>query len=112
MALVVTGHETEFTDPLTMSTGDALKILQRKSEEWPGWVFCESKTGKKGWVPESIVAINAENAVAQQNYDAREVSVMEGEIVRIERTESGWAWVTNMTNEAGWVPLKKLKIVE
>ena len=40
------------------------------------------------------------------------MTVMEGEIVRIERVESGWAWVTNMTNETGWVPLKNLKIVE
>jgi hypothetical protein len=37
---------------------------------------------------------------------------MEGEIVRIESFESGWAWVTNMTDATGWVPLKNLKIVE
>lgn len=112
MALVVAGHEIQFPDPLTMNTGDELQILPRKSEEWPGWVFCESKAGKKGWVPESILTMSAEKAVAKQNYDSREVSVMEGEIVRIEKTESGWAWVTNMTNETGWVPLKNLKLVE
>ncbi len=40
------------------------------------------------------------------------MTVMEGEIVRIESVESGWAWVTNMTDATGWVPLKNLKIVE
>jgi hypothetical protein len=75
-------------------------------------VFCESQTGKRGWVPENIVKIDGISAIAEQSYEAREVTVMEGEIVRIERVESGWDWVTNMTNETGWVPLKNLKIVE
>ncbi len=112
MALVVANYDIQYPDPLTMTTGDQLKILKSKDDEWPGWVFCETQIGKKGWVPENAIKINADSAVAQQNYEAREVSVMEGEIVRIEKVESGWAWVTNMTNETGWVPLKNLKIVE
>lgn len=112
MALVVASYETQFPDPLSMDAGDKLKVLQRTDSEWPGWVFCESSNGKKGWVPEKSLAIDADGAVGQESYVAREVSVMEGEIVRIEKVESGWAWVTNMTNETGWVPLKNLKIVE
>jgi uncharacterized protein YgiM (DUF1202 family) len=112
MALVAISYDKQYPDPLTMKTGDALKIVKRKDDEWPGWVFCESQSGKQGWVPENSVTIDADNAVAQKSYEASEVSVMEGEIVRIERVESGWAWVTNMTNETGWVPLKNLKIVE
>ena len=112
MALVVAGYETKYPDPLVMDAGDKLKIVTRRDDEWPGWVFCESQNGKRGWVPENGVVIDGDAAVAQQSYVAREVSVMEGEIVRIEKEESGWAWVTNMTNETGWVPLKNLKIVE
>jgi hypothetical protein len=112
MALVAVGYDRRYPDPMTMKTGDELRIVKRKDDEWPGWVFCESQSGKQAWVPESIVKIDGDSAVAQQSYDAREVSVMEGEIVRIERVENGWAWVTNMTNETGWVPLKNLKIVE
>jgi hypothetical protein len=112
MALVATGYETQYPDSLTMNTGDELKILKTRDEEWPGWLFCESRSGKRGWVPEKSLIIDGDGAVAQQNYMAREVTVMEGEIVRIESVESGWAWVTNMTNETGWVPLKNLKIVE
>jgi uncharacterized protein YgiM (DUF1202 family) len=112
MALVAVSYDKQYPDPLTMKTGDALKIVKRNDEEWPGWVFCQSQSGKKGWVPETSVKIESDSAVAQQNYEASEVTVMEGEIVRIEKVESGWAWVTNMTNETGWVPLKNLKIVE
>ena len=112
MALVVASYEKQYPDPLTMNSGDELKIVKRRDDEWPGWVFCESRSGKQGWVPEKIIKIEVDSAVAQQNYEASEVSVMEGEIVRIEKVESGWAWVTNMTNETGWVPLKNLKIVE
>ncbi len=111
MALVVAGHEVQNADPLSMMPGDRLTIVKRDAE-WPGWVFCKHEGGKQGWVPENALKIEAENAVAELDYDAREVSVMEGEIVRIEKLESGWAWVTNMTNETGWLPLKNLKIVE
>jgi uncharacterized protein YgiM (DUF1202 family) len=112
MALVVASYEPQYPDPLTLNSGDALKIVKRRDEEWPGWVFCETHSGKRGWVPETSIKIDGEAAVAQQNYLAREVTVMEGEIVRIENVESGWAWVTNMTDATGWVPLKNLKIVE
>jgi Variant SH3 domain/SH3 domain len=112
MAVVVTAYDSQYPDPLIMNPGDTLKIVKRTDDEWPGWVFCENQSGKKGWVPENSIKIDADTAVAQVDYVAREVSVMEGEILRIEKTESGWAWVTNMTNETGWVPLKNLRIVE
>ena len=112
MALVVSGYETQYPDPLTMNAGDGLKIIKRRDDDWPGWVFCESKGGRQGWVPENSIKIDGDAAVAQKTYVAREVTVMEGEIVRIENVESGWAWVTNMTDQTGWVPLKNLKIVE
>jgi hypothetical protein len=112
MAIVASSYETQYPDPLAMSVGDELKIVKSRDDEWPGWVFCEGKSGKRGWVPENRIKIAGDAAVAQKNFVAREVTVMEGEIVRIESVESGWAWVTNMTNETGWVPLKNLKIVE
>ena len=112
MALVIASYEKQFPDPLTMNAGDELKIVKRRDEDWPGWVFCESKSGRQGWVPENGIQIAGDAGVAQKSFVAREVSVMEGEIVRIESVESGWAWVTNMTDETGWVPLKNLKIVE
>ena len=112
MALVVSGYETQYPDPLTMNAGDGLKIIKRRDDDWPGWVFCESKGGRQGWVPENNIKIDGDAAVAQKTYVAREVTVMEGEIVRIENVESGWAWVTNMTDQTGWIPLKNLKIVE
>ena len=43
---------------------------------------------------------------------AQELSAVEGEIVRVEKVESGWAWVTSMTDEAGWIPVKNLRGVE
>ena len=111
MALVVASYEIQYPDPIAVEPGQSLKIVKR-DEEWPGWVFCEHPIGKQGWVPESSLKIDGDRATAQQSYVAREISVMEGEIVRIEKLESGWAWVTNMTNETGWLPLKNLKIVE
>lgn len=112
MALVEKAYESQYPDPLALEPGDSLKIVRRGDDEWPGWVFCQAQDEKRGWVPENSVKIEGDDAVAQQSYVWRELSVMEGEIVRIERVESGWAWITNMSNQEGWVPLKNLKLVE
>src|SRR3989454_10264453 len=108
MALVVAGYEPQYPDPLTMSVGDSLRIVKSRDDEWPGWVFCESQSGKRGWVPENIIKTDGIGAVAQQSYEAREVTVMEGEIVRIEKVEKGWAGGTNMTHATGRDPVKNL----
>jgi len=110
MALVVAGFDAKYPGPLTVDAGQELTVV--KSEEWPGWVLCQNSSGMQGWIPEKIVRITEGKAVVQQSHDAREISMQEGEIVRVERIETGRAWVTDMTNETGWVPLRNLKIVE
>jgi uncharacterized protein YgiM (DUF1202 family) len=110
MALVVAGFEATYPDQMAIDTGQELKIM--KGDEWPGWLLCQNSEGKQGWVPEKIIKITDGRAIAQQPHEAREISMQEGEIVRIDRIETGRAWVADMTNETGWVPLKNLKIVE
>ena len=110
MALVVAGFDAKYPDQMTIDVGQELTVV--KNDEWPGWLLCQNSSGKQGWVPEKIVKITAGRAVAQESHDTREISMQEGEIVRIEKIETGRAWVTDMTNETGWVPLKNLKIVE
>jgi hypothetical protein len=115
MALVITSYEPKpeyKTNPLVTSAGQELKIVRMKDEEWQGWVLCENHEGTQGWVPENILKIVKDTGVVQEKYEARELSAIEGEIVRIEKLESGWAWVTNMTNDSGWVPMKNLKLVD
>jgi uncharacterized protein YgiM (DUF1202 family) len=115
MALVITAYEAPVRyrdNPLTITRGQELKILKRNDEEYPGWVLCENEQGIQGWVPENMLKIVQNRAVAQNQYDARELSLMEGEIVRIEQLESGWAWVTSMTDQTGWIPVKNLKVIE
>ena len=110
MALVVAGFDPKYPDQMTIDAGQELTVM--KNDEWPGWLLCQNSSGKQGWVPEKIIKITAGKAVAQEPHDTREISMQEGEIVRIEKIETGRAWVTDMTNETGWVPLKNLKIVE
>jgi len=110
MALVVAGFDAKYPDQMTIDVGQEVTVM--KDAEWPGWLLCQTSSGKQGWVPEKIVKITGGKAVAQQSHDAREISMQEGEIVRIEKIETGRAWVTDMTNETGWVPLKNLKIVD
>ena len=114
MALVVVSYEALAkyrSNPLAMLGGDELKV-GRRDDEWPGWVFCEDTAGRQGWVPEKYVRISGEKGIAEEGYVAQELSAVEGEIVRVEKVERGWAWVRSMTDETGWIPVKNLKGVD
>jgi uncharacterized protein YgiM (DUF1202 family) len=114
MALVVVSYEADAKyriAPVTVRAGEELRI-GRRDDEWPGWVFCEDSTGRQGWIPEKYLKITGEEGMAEQDYTARELSAVEGEIVRVEKLESGWAWVTSMTDETGWIPIRNLKVVD
>ena len=46
-------------------------------------------------------------------YTARELSVEEGQKVRVQKTLNGWAWCrVESSNEEGWVPLVNLSQAE
>lgn len=114
MAVVIISHEADAKyerAPITVRAGDELKI-GRGDDEWPGWLFCKDSTGREGWVPEKYLKITGEKGLALQDYTAHELSAVEGEIVRVEKLESGWAWATSMTDETGWIPIWNLKGVD
>jgi hypothetical protein len=48
----VTAREDYDATELTVAVGDQLKFIKEKK----GWVWCEAKTGERGWVPKKAVA--------------------------------------------------------
>jgi uncharacterized protein YgiM (DUF1202 family) len=107
---VITDYKTPFPDPLRLQKGNVVKVEEKESE-WPGWIWCITKEGKKGWVPNSYLDIQGKNAKLLQDYDATELTITIGEELTIENQESGWVWVSNKEGKKGWVPIRNVKIL-
>ncbi|MFX1346324.1 MAG: SH3 domain-containing protein [Promethearchaeota archaeon] len=108
---VIADYKTPFPDPLKLQKYDVVRTEEKESE-WPGWVWCISKEGKEGWIPNNYLDIQGNIAKLNQNYDATELTVTLGEELIIENQESGWVWVSNKEGKRGWVPLKNIQLLE
>jgi SH3-like domain-containing protein len=97
---VIALHRSNYPDPIEFSTGELLR-LGRRDHEYPGWIRVILASGNEGWAPESLID---ENAVALDDYTARELNVEVGESVIWHRELAGWVWVENEKGESGWVP--------
>lgn len=96
----VTAPWTASYDPaLAVSAGEPLSVGRRSDDEWPGWVWCENAAGLGGWLPVETVAEDR----AVEAFDARELTVAEGDMVEPGARRAGWTWCRAGERE-GWVP--------
>jgi hypothetical protein len=107
---VITEYESPFPDPLKLHKGDLVQIVEKETE-WKGWIWCISSNGKEGWVPESYLKIQNNQASLLMDYDATELSVKIGEIYVIEDEESGWFFVSSKKGRKGWIPKENVEIL-
>ena len=111
MHKVIKSYISAYPDPIRVRVGDKLTLFIREWE-WPGWVWCQSESGKEGWVPLRYLEKSGSNYVACADYDATELTVHEGEQVGILHKESGWGWCRSNSGRSGWVPLENLEPLE
>jgi hypothetical protein len=109
MVNVIRAYTAAYSDPIKIRAGDRLLLFDRESE-WPGWVWCRATDGKEGWVPAGFIYINDGKHLAAYDYDAKELSVCEGEAVEMLREESGWGWCRDSDGNEGWLPLNYLDL--
>jgi hypothetical protein len=112
-AIVTKEYAAEFADPITLTRGETATLDGRKSvwEDNPDWlwVWGENAQGKGGWTPCTRLRIEGSQGVALEDYDARELTVTAGELVAVQREESGWAWCVADADRSGWVPMSHLR---
>jgi hypothetical protein len=102
---VTKAYERLYNDPITLKQGERVRVT--KLDLWDGvhpWRWCINAAQKEGWVPESYLLIDGEEATAKQEYSAWELTVAQGEFVRSLYGESGWYWCENTQGEQGWIP--------
>ncbi len=100
---VITDYQSAYPDPIVLSVGDEVTIDDRESE-WSGWIWCTSRQGRSGWVPEKYVRRNGSSGTVLRDYDATELSVTKGDALTIIDEESGWLLCRTADGRLGWVP--------
>jgi hypothetical protein len=103
-------YQRSTAEPLVLRKGDRVRIGRPYEDdpEWPDWIWCEDTAGKGGWVPKQLIAAENTRGSVRDAYEARQISVQEGEIVTVSSVLNGWAWARRCTGESGWLPLRHL----
>lgn len=107
---MIKSHESEFRVPLIASKGEVVDGQERKTE-WEGWLWCRTSSGVQGWVPKPYLEPTSESGQFQflRDYNARELTIDEGQEVIVMEEASEWAWVRTTLGEEGWIPLENLQ---
>jgi hypothetical protein len=100
---VIRVHRGFTQDSVVMAAGDHLRV-EEKETEWQGWVWCVGYDGGRSWVPEAYLQIEGDMGIARCSYDATELTVNIGEMLKVMKEESGWLWCENTAGKQGWVP--------
>lgn len=106
---VTKNHKSETQVPLIARKGEIVE-KQEHETRYDGWLWCRNSSGIHGWAPKAALeqTSKAGQFQFQRDYNARELTVNEGEEVIVLEEESGWAWVRTTLGEEGWIPLENL----
>ncbi len=78
----------------------------------PSCIWCASEDGHQGWVAESYLEITGDKeAVATCEYDAAQLTVIEGEVLEVLDRQGAFLLCRNAAGTQGWVPRRVLEDV-
>ncbi|MEW5924844.1 MAG: SH3 domain-containing protein [Candidatus Zixiibacteriota bacterium] len=106
---VIKAYRSAYPNPLKLKKNDRIRTGEKESE-WPGWIWCTDQKNISGWVPESYIQMDGNDAVMLYDYDATELTVNPGDELLIINEEVGWYWCLDQTGDCGWVPKENVKI--
>ena len=117
---VVKGYQRENPDPLNVASGEEILVSDR-SDPWQGnpdwvWVWCTDPRGKSAWAPadllEPVPGQGHDRATARYDYNAVELTVVEGDDIFIDGEKNGWYWCRSSVEEYGWLPIDHIALVD
>lgn len=102
--IVTESWKATYQDPIIVHPGERVSV-GRRDGEWTDFVWCRSSTGRAGWVPASILEPDGRGrALVLSAYDARELTVGEGDRVHTFHSLAEWTWCQAADGRTGWVP--------
>ncbi|HWU70163.1 MAG TPA: SH3 domain-containing protein [Pseudoxanthomonas sp.] len=110
-ARVVVAHHAPEHAPIRVAKGDTVTLGERDID-WPDFVWTTLAQGIGGWIPSTLFDRESGEAVAQDDYDTRELDTEVGEILTLHREQAAWWWAENARGEQGWVPARAIEFIE
>ena len=110
-ARVIAEHRSPDRPAIRVAAGDSVTLGERDSD-WPQFVWTTLAQGLGGWIPAALFDREAGEAVAQEDYDTRELSAEAGEILTLHREQAGWWWAESVHGEQGWIPSRCIEVIE
>jgi uncharacterized protein YgiM (DUF1202 family) len=104
-------YKTQYPEPLTVKSGETVRV-GREDSTFPGWKWCEARDGRKGWVPVELLSNDGAQAKLRQDYSARELAVVAGEVVTVEDARHAWLLVRNQQGDSGWIPDSHAEVIQ
>ena len=108
LLIVIEDNDPAYPDPIHFKRGDVM-IVGQEDSEYPGWIWCENRQGKSGWVPDDCIETDGTGSRAKYEYSALELRARVGERLLPIDTKYGWVLCSNSDGEKGWLPLTKVR---
>lgn len=97
-------YQAKYGNPIRFESGEVI-LLGGRDSEFPEFFWATDEHGREGWVHQSKFLVTSEKkAVTTAHYDAVELSVRAGELVRAEEALGDWSWCSNGAGNKGWLP--------
>lgn len=109
---VIEEHKSNNSNPIQVEKGETVKLGRKSGEDdgWNDWIYCYSlNSNSEGWTPAQIIQIENEYGIVLNDYSAKELDVIKGDVVDGELELNGWLWCSRLIDlEDGWLPTEKL----
>ena len=108
---VIADYQSPYPDPIIFRKGEAVTIGKEFTDDpdWKDWVWCEGQNDNQAWVPKQYLEIEADQGIFITDYNALELSVVVGEVLKLYESVNGFGMVEKQNGARGWVPLKNLQ---
>ena len=109
---VIIEYVREFDNPIHITEGNEIEIIQRNEGRYKEWYWCKSKEGTLAFVPESYLQVSGNAGLLKEDYDSTELTVFKGQILYLQEETGGWTWCRTEDGEYGWVPNENIEPVD
>lgn len=109
---MIADYQAPYPDPIRVASGERVTVDIEKKTTIVGWVWCTSRAGRSGWVPEAYMERQGMAGIMKSDYDAIELSVHVGDLLTVHKLESNFYWATDRSGRQGWVPVEHVEPVQ
>lgn len=112
-AVVRVDYLAPYVDPIAVVEGDIVVPDNERTKEtdFLGWTWCSGPDGRQGWVPDTWMELRSGAWTMLRDFAALELSVVKGERITLEFSESGFVFGRTDDGRSGWLPDAILQLV-